>query len=332
MFCERTTKLVLHCSILRLFWLSAADDTEKHHSGTPPLQFLGKDKSGVVLQLRLLWQHKGVGGGDVFWIGGESADSVAWARLRCLIISRRKRERAKRRSTDWIWIPASPRGFRPPSLVPPPLHTHTQSCCLPIGNHSKKAADPDGMDTYARSAALPCYWSPLAVSSFDPAPSPSPRSRESPAATRPATTEPKQAAWGLIQCIYPCWSSGSHSPATPRVWIPCRTRLTNPPWWSRARCSLRLWTSPRSRTVWMSKCWTCGPWTAGVWSGSSSSPWGNLDPRLRAPKWRRTTSTFFSWTPRTSPWFSRHRSRLWTRVERISKRMLGRSCVRTAVS
>lgn len=42
---------------------SAADDTEKHHSGTPPLQFLGKDKSGVVLQLRLLWQHRGASSG-----------------------------------------------------------------------------------------------------------------------------------------------------------------------------------------------------------------------------------------------------------------------------
>ncbi|KAF3706500.1 Pro-neuregulin-2, membrane-bound isoform [Channa argus] len=37
---------------------ASADDTENHHSGTPPLQFLGKDKSGVVLQLRLLWQHR----------------------------------------------------------------------------------------------------------------------------------------------------------------------------------------------------------------------------------------------------------------------------------
>lgn len=50
---------------------SAADDTEKHHSGTPPLHFLGKDKSGVVLQLRL---HYGSLGG-IFW-RGESANSL----------------------------------------------------------------------------------------------------------------------------------------------------------------------------------------------------------------------------------------------------------------
>lgn len=58
--------------------------------------------------------------------------------------------------------------------------------------YRKKAADPDGMDTYARSAAPPCYWSLFAVSSaFNPAPPPSPRS---PAATRPPTIEPKLAA------------------------------------------------------------------------------------------------------------------------------------------
>ncbi len=174
--------------------------------------------------------------------------------------------------------------------------------------YRKKAVDPDGMDTYARSAAPPCYWSLFAVSSaFNTAPPTSPRS---PAATRPPTIEPKQAAWGgLIRYTYPCCSSGSPSPATPRVWIPCRTRLTDPPWWLRARCSQRLRTSQRSRTVWMSKFWTCGRETAGVWSGSSSSPWGNLARRLRAPKWRRITSIYFSWTQLMNPWFLKRRLR-----------------------
>ncbi len=174
--------------------------------------------------------------------------------------------------------------------------------------YRKKAVDPDGMDTYARSAAPPCYWSLFAVSSaFNTAPPTSPRS---PAATRPPTIEPKQAAWGgLIRYTYPCCSSGSPSLATPRVWIPCRTRLTDPPWWLRARCSQRLRTSQRSRTVWMSKFWTCGRETAGVWSGSSSSPWGNLARRLRAPKWRRITSIYFSWTQLMNPWFLKRRLR-----------------------
>lgn len=38
-------------------FLSAADGTERH-SGTSALHFLGKDKCGVVLQLRVLWQRR----------------------------------------------------------------------------------------------------------------------------------------------------------------------------------------------------------------------------------------------------------------------------------
>lgn len=60
---------------------SAADDTENHHSGTPPLQFLGKDKSGVVLQLRLLWQHRG------HLLEGRIRQFARLCYLQCLIIS-----------------------------------------------------------------------------------------------------------------------------------------------------------------------------------------------------------------------------------------------------
>lgn len=88
------------------FPLLAADDTEKpiipHHCN-----FGGKDKSGVVLQLRLLWQHRGGHLVD----GGESADSSLVASLRCL-----SREQGPDRKTQ-----PSPRGF---SSTPTP-QTHT---------------------------------------------------------------------------------------------------------------------------------------------------------------------------------------------------------------
>ena len=189
----------------------------------------------------------------------------------------------------------------------------------------KAAADTDGMDTSTRSAALPCLLcrSPFAaVSLFQLAPPPS-----------STAAQHRLTAWGLIQCISPCWSSGSPSPVTPRVSTPSRTRRTDQPWSSRARCAPPRRTSPPgSPTVWMSKCWTCGPSTAAASRGSSSWPSGTSVLRPRAPRWRRTTDISFSWTRPPSPWYSRHRTPLWTPVSRSWRRMWRECCARTAVS
>lgn len=80
-FATRPAKLVLYCSVLRSPFLLAVDGTEKHIAVPQRCIFLGKDKCGVVLQLRVLWQHK------EHPFGGENPAVPRSAPLQCLIIS-----------------------------------------------------------------------------------------------------------------------------------------------------------------------------------------------------------------------------------------------------